>query len=195
MLVVLVVAAIAVSVVGAGGQSFIFNSIIAVVVGGVLLTGGYGSVVGVVMGTITFAIVNQGIYFTAFDANLASLIIGVLIDFVSWHTAMLIIGALALIAATVFWKILPESRNFRSRSLHPRSLLDGFTKRYRCTRLVWFQRFAWVTEAIRREKQIKEWKRDWKLRLIEETNPDWLDLAADWFPENDPNWVPPQEPD
>ena len=60
------------------GSSFIFNSIIAVVVGGVLLTGGYGSVVGVVMGTITFAIVNQGIYFTAFDANLASLIIGVL---------------------------------------------------------------------------------------------------------------------
>lgn len=60
------------------GSSFIFNSIISVVVGGVLLTGGYGSVVGVVMGTITFAIVNQGIYFTAFDANLASLIIGVL---------------------------------------------------------------------------------------------------------------------
>ena len=60
------------------GSSFIFNSIISVVVGGVLLTGGYGSVIGIVMGTITFAIVNQGIYFTAFDANLASLIIGVL---------------------------------------------------------------------------------------------------------------------
>lgn len=60
------------------GSSFIFNSIISVVVGGVLLTGGYGSIVGVVMGTITFAIVNQGIYFTSFDANLASLIIGVL---------------------------------------------------------------------------------------------------------------------
>ena len=54
------------------------------------------------------------------------LITGVLIDFVSWHTAMLVIGGLALIAAAVFWKILPESRNFRSRSLHPRSLLDGF---------------------------------------------------------------------
>ncbi len=60
------------------GSSFIFNSIISVVVGGVLLTGGYGSIIGVVMGTITFAIVNQGIYFTTFDANLASLIIGVL---------------------------------------------------------------------------------------------------------------------
>lgn len=60
------------------GSSFIFNSIISVVVGGVLLTGGYGSIIGIVMGTVTFAIVNQGIYFTSFDANLASLIIGVL---------------------------------------------------------------------------------------------------------------------
>jgi simple sugar transport system permease protein len=61
------------------GQSFIFNSIIAVVVGGVLLTGGYGSVVGIVLGTLTFSIVNQGIYYTGFDANWASLIIGVLL--------------------------------------------------------------------------------------------------------------------
>ncbi len=62
-----------------GGQSFIFNSIIAVVVGGVILTGGYGSVVGIVLGTLTFSIVNQGIYYTPFDANWASLIIGVLL--------------------------------------------------------------------------------------------------------------------
>jgi simple sugar transport system permease protein len=61
------------------GQSYIFNSIISVVVGGVLLTGGYGSVVGIVLGTLTFAIVNQGIYYTGFDANWASLIIGVLL--------------------------------------------------------------------------------------------------------------------
>ena len=59
-----------------GGQSFIFNSIMCVVIGGVLLTGGFGSVVGVLFGTITFAIVNQGIYFTGFDANLGSIIIG-----------------------------------------------------------------------------------------------------------------------
>nr|WP_189664008.1 MFS transporter [Pseudomonas sp. SWRI111] len=59
------------------------------------------------------------------------LITGVLIDFVSWHTAMLVIGGLALIAAAVFWKILPESRNFRARSLHPRSLLEGFTLHFR----------------------------------------------------------------
>lgn len=59
------------------------------------------------------------------------LITGVLIDFVSWHTAMLVIGGLALVAAAVFWRILPESRNFRPRSLHPRSLLDGFTLHFR----------------------------------------------------------------
>jgi len=61
------------------GQSYIFNAIISVVVGGVLLTGGYGSVFGIVLGTLTFSIVNQGIYFTSFDANWASLIIGVLL--------------------------------------------------------------------------------------------------------------------
>jgi simple sugar transport system permease protein len=61
------------------GQSYIFNAIIAIVVGGVLLTGGYGSVFGIVLGTLTFAIVNQGIYYTGFDANWASLIIGILL--------------------------------------------------------------------------------------------------------------------
>lgn len=61
------------------GMTFIFNSIIAVVVGGVSLTGGFGSVIGIFLGTITFAIVNQGIYFTAFDRNWSSLIIGVML--------------------------------------------------------------------------------------------------------------------
>lgn len=61
------------------GMTFIFNSIISVVVGGVLLTGGFGSVIGIFFGTITFAIVNQGIYFTSFDRNWSSLIIGVML--------------------------------------------------------------------------------------------------------------------
>jgi simple sugar transport system permease protein len=63
----------------ANGQSFVFNSIIAVVIGGVLLTGGYGSVIGVVLGTLTFAIVQQGIYYTGWNADWASLILGVLL--------------------------------------------------------------------------------------------------------------------
>ncbi|MCX7889702.1 MAG: ABC transporter permease [Rhodobacteraceae bacterium] len=62
-----------------GGQSYIFNSIIAVVVGGVLLTGGFGSVIGIFLGTVTFAVVNQGIYYTSFDRNWSSLIIGVML--------------------------------------------------------------------------------------------------------------------
>jgi len=61
------------------GMSYIFNVIISVVVGGVLLTGGFGSVIGIVFGTITFAVVNQGIYFTSFDRNWSSLIIGVML--------------------------------------------------------------------------------------------------------------------
>lgn len=63
----------------AGGQSFIFNSIMCVVIGGVLLSGGFGSVIGIVFGTITFAVVNQGVYFTGFDVNLGSIIIGALL--------------------------------------------------------------------------------------------------------------------
>lgn len=62
-----------------GGQSFIFNSIMCVVIGGVLLTGGFGSVIGIVFGTITFAMANQGVYFTGFDPNLGSVIIGALL--------------------------------------------------------------------------------------------------------------------
>ncbi|MBF8670005.1 MFS transporter [Pseudomonas putida] len=65
------------------------------------------------------------------------LITGVLIDFVSWHTAMLTIGGLALVAALVFWKVLPESRNFRAQAMNPRSLLDGFVMHFRDAGLPW----------------------------------------------------------
>lgn len=60
-----------------GGMGYIFNAICSIVVGGVLLTGGYGSVLGIVMGTITFAIVSQGIYFTQIERNWANLIVGI----------------------------------------------------------------------------------------------------------------------
>jgi putative endonuclease len=52
-----------------------------------------------------------------------------------------------------------------------------------------------VVDAIRREKRIKKWLRDWKLKLIEADNPEWLDLAADWYRVNDPDWVPPEDQD
>lgn len=65
------------------------------------------------------------------------LISGVLIDFVSWHSAMLAIGGLALVAALVFWKVLPESRNFRPQPMNPRSLLGGFAMHFRDAGLPW----------------------------------------------------------
>ena len=62
-----------------GGMNYIFNAIVSVVVGGVLLTGGFGSVPGIFFGTLTFAVVSQGIYFTDIDRNWSSLIIGVML--------------------------------------------------------------------------------------------------------------------
>lgn len=63
----------------AAGQTFIFNAIMCVVIGGVLLTGGAGSVAGIVLGTLTFCIVNQGIFFSGMDPNYGSIIIGALL--------------------------------------------------------------------------------------------------------------------
>jgi simple sugar transport system permease protein len=62
-----------------GGMNYIFNAVVSVVVGGVLLTGGFGSVLGIFIGTLTFAIVSQGIYFTSIDRNWSSLVIGVML--------------------------------------------------------------------------------------------------------------------
>nr|MCU0904645.1 ABC transporter permease [Tabrizicola sp.] len=59
--------------------TLIFNTIIAVVVGGVLLTGGFGSVIGIFFGTITFAVVTQGIYYTSFDQSWSNMVIGILL--------------------------------------------------------------------------------------------------------------------
>ena len=59
---------------------------------------------------------------------------------------------------------------------HRDGVFEGFTKRYGVTRLVWFETHDLMTEAIRREKQLKKYKRDWKINLIERENPEWLDL-------------------
>ncbi len=60
---------------------------------------------------------------------------------------------------------------------HREGTFEGFSKRYGCTRLVWFAVADEMEAAIRREKQLKKWNRDWKARLIEEKNPEWDDLA------------------
>jgi putative endonuclease len=58
---------------------------------------------------------------------------------------------------------------------------EGFTKRYRVHRLVYFECWKYVHSAIAREKQIKVWTRQQRVKLIESINPTWEDLAADWF--------------
>ena len=59
---------------------------------------------------------------------------------------------------------------------HKTKALPGFTSRYAVDRLVWFECYEDPTTAITREKQIKKWRRDWKISLIEEANLDWFDL-------------------
>ncbi len=59
---------------------------------------------------------------------------------------------------------------------HKNDLAEGFTKRYGVHMLVWFESYATMESAIVREKAIKEWKRQWKLKLIEDSNPEWRDL-------------------
>ena len=60
---------------------------------------------------------------------------------------------------------------------HQQGAGSAFTARYNVTRLVWFESHETRHAAFRRERQIKEWRRAWKLHLIEEKNPDWRDLS------------------
>ncbi|MGE5060168.1 MAG: GIY-YIG nuclease family protein [Betaproteobacteria bacterium] len=62
---------------------------------------------------------------------------------------------------------------------HRNDLAEGFTKRYRVHRLVWYEQCGTMQTAIVREKAITEWKRAWKIRLIEECKPGWRDLYKD----------------
>jgi putative endonuclease len=61
---------------------------------------------------------------------------------------------------------------------HKEKLAKGFTAKYGVARLVYFEQFGDVGAAIHREKQLKRWNRAWKIRLIEEKNPNWNDLYA-----------------
>ena len=59
---------------------------------------------------------------------------------------------------------------------HKSGIVRGFTQRYGVKRLVWFDQTDSIISAIAREKQLKAWQRDWKIELIEQTNPCWHDL-------------------
>jgi len=63
---------------------------------------------------------------------------------------------------------------------HKNGTYDGFTKRYQCSRLVWFERYSDPQGAIAREKQLKRWTRAKKIELIERENSTWDDLSEEW---------------
>ena len=62
---------------------------------------------------------------------------------------------------------------------HREHLVEGFTKRYNVTMLAWYELHGTMESAILREKQLKKWNREWKLRLVQEFNPEWRDLWDD----------------
>jgi putative endonuclease len=59
------------------------------------------------------------------------------------------------------------------------AVVDGFTRRYNVTKLVWYGLHGTMDSAITREKQLRKWNREWKLRLVSEANPEWRDLWDD----------------
>ena len=76
--------------------------------------------------------------------------------------------------------------NLSRRTLeHKHKLLKGFTKKYDTNMLVYYEEFQTSYDAIKREKQLKKWKRLWKLNLIEKVNPTWKDLYIEEIEEND----------
>lgn len=62
---------------------------------------------------------------------------------------------------------------------HKREQVEGFTRRYQVHTLVWYEAHGTMESAILREKALKAWKRIWKIRLVEDSNPDWRDLYPD----------------
>jgi len=63
---------------------------------------------------------------------------------------------------------------------HKLKIISGFTSKYNLTKLVYFESFENMYDAISREKQLKNWRREWKNNLIDKVNPQWLDLTTDW---------------
>ena len=67
---------------------------------------------------------------------------------------------------------------FERVAIHKQDLVEGFTKKYGVHRLVYYELHATFAEAFARESRLKKWKRAWKVRLIEQMNPEWIDLLS-----------------
>ena len=64
---------------------------------------------------------------------------------------------------------------------HKHKIVPGFTSRYGLDKLMYLEQFQYVADAIKREKQFKNWNRQWKIDLIETDNSDWNDLSSSWI--------------
>jgi len=62
---------------------------------------------------------------------------------------------------------------------------EAFTDRYLCHKLIWFQAYASIEEAILMEKRVKRWRRAWKEELVKGLNPEWRDMSDGWYHERD----------
>ena len=72
------------------------------------------------------------------------------------------------------------TRNLRSRVYqHKEKLVEGFSKKYNCTKLIYFEESVSIDAALNREKKLKNWHRQWKVDLINSVNPEWCDLAQE----------------
>ena len=69
--------------------------------------------------------------------------------------------------------------------LHKQRKLPGFTQQYNVIRLVYYEETKYILNALNREKQIKGWRRSKKIELIESLNPSWVDIADDWYSNED----------
>jgi len=85
---------------------------------------------------------------------------------------------------TVFYTGVTSDLMYRVNQ-HKRRLVKGFTSRYHINMLVYYEEFDNAYDAIRREKQIKNWQRKWKMNLIRKNNPTFKDLSEEWYDNND----------
>ena len=68
---------------------------------------------------------------------------------------------------------------------HKKKLVEGFTKKYYLNKLIYFEKYLEMADAQKRERQLKNWHRDWKLNLIKENNSDFQDLSEGWYDDID----------
>ena len=83
-------------------------------------------------------------------------------------------------AHTVFY--IGVTNNIKRRAMeHRMGEGSDFTSKYKLTCLLYYEQFGYIEDAIKREKQLKNWHRDWKINLIKEKNPEMKDLGVGWF--------------